>query len=81
MPVEIKVPSAGESVTEAILARWLKKDGEYVKADGGDYDPNNSLLLNTIGTAVGLTNAEGGPLDDFGDLSVVPRGLLDAIQA
>jgi 2-oxoglutarate dehydrogenase E2 component (dihydrolipoamide succinyltransferase) len=33
MPVEIKVPSAGESVTEAILARWLKKDGEYVKAD------------------------------------------------
>jgi 2-oxoglutarate dehydrogenase E2 component (dihydrolipoamide succinyltransferase) len=33
MPVEIKVPSAGESVTEAILARWLKKDGDYVKAD------------------------------------------------
>lgn len=33
MPVEIKVPSAGESVTEAILARWLKKDGESVKAD------------------------------------------------
>lgn len=33
MPVEIKVPSAGESVTEAILARWLKKDGEFVKID------------------------------------------------
>jgi hypothetical protein len=57
------------------------RQGEYVKADGGDYDPNNSQLLNTIGTAVGLTNADGGPLDDFGDLSIVPRGLLDAIQA
>jgi 2-oxoglutarate dehydrogenase E2 component (dihydrolipoamide succinyltransferase) len=33
MPVEIKVPSAGESVTEVVLARWLKKDGEYAKAD------------------------------------------------
>src|SRR5438046_884449 len=33
MPVEIKVPSAGESVTEAVLARWLKKDGEYAKLD------------------------------------------------
>src|SRR3954451_4881497 len=33
MAVEVKVPSAGESVTEAILARWLKRDGDYVKAD------------------------------------------------
>src|SRR4051812_47920038 len=33
MPVEIKVPSVGESVTEGILSRWLKKDGDYVRAD------------------------------------------------
>lgn len=33
MPVDIKVPSAGESVSEAILARWLKNDGDFVKAD------------------------------------------------
>src|SRR5437764_13401417 len=33
MPVEIKVPAAGESVTEVVLARWLKKDGEYAKLD------------------------------------------------
>src|SRR5437763_17221388 len=33
MPVEIKVPSVGESVTEAVLARWLKKDGETVRRD------------------------------------------------
>jgi 2-oxoglutarate dehydrogenase E2 component (dihydrolipoamide succinyltransferase) len=33
MPVEIKVPSVGESVTEGILSRWLKKDGDSVRAD------------------------------------------------
>src|ERR1700756_4060875 len=33
MPVEIKVPSVGESVTEGILSRWLKKDGDPVRAD------------------------------------------------
>src|SRR6476659_3508554 len=33
MPVEIKVPSVGESVTEGILSRWLKKDGDAVRAD------------------------------------------------
>jgi 2-oxoglutarate dehydrogenase E2 component (dihydrolipoamide succinyltransferase) len=33
MPVEIKVPSAGESVTEAILSRWLKRDGDAVTID------------------------------------------------
>jgi 2-oxoglutarate dehydrogenase E2 component (dihydrolipoamide succinyltransferase) len=33
MPVDIKVPSVGESVTEGILSRWLKKDGEVVRAE------------------------------------------------
>ena len=33
MPVEIKVPAVGESVTEAVLARWLKKDGDAVRRD------------------------------------------------
>jgi len=33
MTIEIKVPSVGESVTEATLAEWFKKDGETVKKD------------------------------------------------
>jgi len=33
MSVEIRVPALGESVTEATIARWLKKAGEAVKAD------------------------------------------------
>lgn len=31
MSIEIKVPQAGESVTEATLAAWLKEDGDYVE--------------------------------------------------
>ncbi len=29
----MKVPSPGESITEVVIARWLKKDGEYVEKD------------------------------------------------
>src|SRR5271166_1260653 len=31
MAVELKVPSVGESITEGVLARWLKGDGAPVK--------------------------------------------------
>lgn len=31
--IEIKVPTIGESITEVMLLRWLKKDGEYVERD------------------------------------------------
>ncbi|MFT9258742.1 MAG: 2-oxoglutarate dehydrogenase complex dihydrolipoyllysine-residue succinyltransferase [Acetobacter sp.] len=33
MSVEIKVPTLGESVTTATVAKWLKQPGEAVKAD------------------------------------------------
>jgi 2-oxoglutarate dehydrogenase E2 component (dihydrolipoamide succinyltransferase) len=33
MLIEIKVPSVGESVTEALLAQWFKTDGDSVKND------------------------------------------------
>ena len=33
MAVEIKVPSLGESVTTATIARWMKAPGDYVAAD------------------------------------------------
>jgi 2-oxoglutarate dehydrogenase E2 component (dihydrolipoamide succinyltransferase) len=32
MAVEIKVPSGGESITEGVVSRWIKKDGEMVRA-------------------------------------------------
>ncbi len=33
MPIEIKIPAVGESITEVTIAKWLKKDGEAVKRD------------------------------------------------
>ena len=33
MPVELKVPSLGESVTEAEIGEWLKKEGDAIKTD------------------------------------------------
>jgi 2-oxoglutarate dehydrogenase E2 component (dihydrolipoamide succinyltransferase) len=33
MPVEIRVPALGESVSEAIVGRWFKSAGQQVKAD------------------------------------------------
>ncbi|WP_437585244.1 DUF1592 domain-containing protein [Sorangium sp. So ce1000] len=42
---------------------------------------NNKLLdTDTIGAAVGCTNSQGGPLDDFGDESL-EGGLVDPIIA
>ncbi len=33
MSIEIKIPSVGESVQEAVLAEWFKKDGDTVRKD------------------------------------------------
>ena len=33
MSIEIKVPAMGESVTEATIAKWFKKEGDAVKRD------------------------------------------------
>jgi hypothetical protein len=52
------------------------KTGLYVDAGG----IANNKILNTIGAAVGCTNASGGLLDDFGDPSLEP-GLVDSIVA
>ncbi|MCY3000254.1 MAG: 2-oxoglutarate dehydrogenase complex dihydrolipoyllysine-residue succinyltransferase [Planctomycetota bacterium] len=35
MPVELKVPSVGESITEVQLGDWLKQPGDSVRADEG----------------------------------------------
>jgi 2-oxoglutarate dehydrogenase E2 component (dihydrolipoamide succinyltransferase) len=33
MAMEIKIPSLGESISEGTVARWLKKDGDTVRAE------------------------------------------------
>jgi 2-oxoglutarate dehydrogenase E2 component (dihydrolipoamide succinyltransferase) len=39
MSTEVKVPTLGESITEATLGQWLKKPGEAVAARRADRQP------------------------------------------
>lgn len=61
--IEIKVPSPGESITEVVIARWLKKDGEYVEKDDelAEIDSDKATLtINAVDSgAVKIIAAEG----------------------
>ena len=77
--VSIKVPSVGESITEGILARWLKADGAAVKAGEPLYELETDKASNVfpaeadgvlkVGATEGSTVAVGsviGTLDPSG---------------
>jgi 2-oxoglutarate dehydrogenase E2 component (dihydrolipoamide succinyltransferase) len=59
MATEVKVPTLGESVTEATVGQWLKKPGEAVKAD----EPIVSLETDKV--AVDVPSPVGGVLGDI----------------
>ena len=48
MATEVKVPTLGESVTEATIGEWLKKPGEVVKLD----EPIASLETDKVAVEV-----------------------------
>jgi 2-oxoglutarate dehydrogenase E2 component (dihydrolipoamide succinyltransferase) len=48
MATEVKVPTLGESITEATLGQWLKKPGDAVKAD----EPIASLETDKVAVEV-----------------------------
>jgi hypothetical protein len=54
------------------------KQGEYIEAAGDE--ANHGKLLTTIAAAVGVKNASGQPLDQFGDPSL-PQGHLTELLA
>src|SRR5262245_54291719 len=88
--VPITVPSAGESITEAIVSRWLKADGSFVrtgeplleletdKATTVVPAPSSGKLI--IGVAEGQTVAIGTPVGTI-DSAAAPSGLTDSQQA
>src|SRR6218665_345797 len=61
--VEMKVPSPGESITEVVIARWLKKDGDYVEKDEEVAEIDSDKATLTINAeesgAVKILAAEG----------------------
>src|SRR3569832_428108 len=77
MSIEIKVPAMGESVTEATVARWFKKEGESVARD----EP--LLELETDKVTVEVPSPADGALESIsvkeGD-TVQVGALLGAIK-
>ncbi|QHD66019.1 2-oxoglutarate dehydrogenase complex dihydrolipoyllysine-residue succinyltransferase [Sphingobium yanoikuyae] len=59
MATEVKVPTLGESVTEATVGQWLKKPGEAVKAD----EPIVSLETDKV--AVDVPSPVAGVMGDL----------------
>jgi 2-oxoglutarate dehydrogenase E2 component (dihydrolipoamide succinyltransferase) len=63
MKIEIKVPSVGESVTEAILVQWFKNDGDGVTKDEPLFVlETDKVTLEVVADAAGILSisvAEG----------------------
>jgi 2-oxoglutarate dehydrogenase E2 component (dihydrolipoamide succinyltransferase) len=79
MSTEVKVPTLGESITEATLGQWLKQPGEAVKAD----EPIASLETDKVAVDVpspvdGLMGehkaAEGDTVQVGGVIAIVEAG-------
>src|SRR5579883_1223912 len=71
MASEIKVPALGESVTEATVARWLKKAGDTVAVD----DPLVELETDKVTLEVNAPAA--GTLSEI----LAPEGTNVAVGA
>ena len=78
MATEIRVPTLGESVSEATVGKWLKKAGDMVKAD------ETLLELETDKVSIEVPSPASGVLSEItvkeGD-TVSPGGLLGMIAA
>jgi 2-oxoglutarate dehydrogenase E2 component (dihydrolipoamide succinyltransferase) len=63
MPVEIKIPSPGESITQVQLAKWLVADGEEVEKDQEvaeiDSDKASFPITAEVSGKISLKAAEG----------------------
>lgn len=77
---EIKVPSVGESVTEGILSRWIKKSGDFVNSGDPLFELETDKASNEVPALVSgilTTNVAEGTTVEIG--AVV--GLIDTAGA
>src|SRR3954447_6154397 len=76
MATEVKVPTLGESITEATLGEWLKKPGDPVKAD----EPIASLETDKVAVEVPspVAGVMGDQLVKVGDTVAVGAAIARA---
>ncbi len=71
MALEIKVPTVGESISEVTIARWNKKNGDYVEMDEllCELESDKATFeLNAEAAGVLTTNGNEGDTIKVGDL-------------
>ena len=79
MSIEIKVPTLGESVTEATVAKWFKATGEAVTADEPLVElETDKVTLEVPSPASGkletITVEEGGTVEVNASLGAIAEG-------
>src|SRR3954462_15961214 len=76
MATEIRVPTLGESVSEATIGRWFKKPGDAVKADEPLVEPEtDKVTLEVNAPAAGTL----GDISAKDGETVTPGALLGSI--
>jgi 2-oxoglutarate dehydrogenase E2 component (dihydrolipoamide succinyltransferase) len=83
MTIEIKVPSLGESVTEATVGKWFKKAGDTVKVDEPLVELETDKVTvevpsPTAGVLAGIVAAEGETIAVGAVLGFVKSGATTA---
>ncbi|WP_022728554.1 2-oxoglutarate dehydrogenase complex dihydrolipoyllysine-residue succinyltransferase [Fodinicurvata sediminis] len=83
MATEIKVPTLGESVSEATVARWLKKAGETVEADEALVELETDKVTLEVnapaaGTISEITAEEGANVEVGAVLGLIGEGQAAA---
>src|SRR3981189_2634693 len=85
MTIEITVPTLGESVTEATVAKWLKRPGEAIERDEPVVElETDNVSLGGAAPAAGAAGGEGpvgaivGRIADGAAAAAPPPGPLPA---
>ena len=86
MAIEIKVPTLGESVADATVARWIKSTGDAVKADEPVVElETDKVTLEVPAPAAGtlgeIMAAEGAVVEVGAGLAMLNEGAAPAAKA
>ncbi|MEI8147319.1 MAG: biotin/lipoyl-containing protein, partial [Alphaproteobacteria bacterium] len=86
MATEIRVPTLGESVTEATVAKWFKKPGEAVKKDEPLVELETDKVTLEVnspvsGTLAEVTAASGDTVGVQALLGTISEGAAGAAAA
>ena len=86
MSMEIKVPTLGESVTEATVSRWTKAVGDYIGKDENLAELETDKVTLDVpspvsGKVISLSVGEGETVEANALLAIIEEGAAAEIPA